>query len=295
MTADGGGALRSGRGSSLRGRPAARVMLMRYAAATLLIAALATSAVLAQSPDRERPSSPRPKGQVREEEVPVKPQPGSPLRLSVKAYLVAEVGYFQLEASVENISDREVGRYSIRRAAVGSEKPGKGGWSGRLPDFWEPGKALRPGQVDVKKGMWTPLPSRDFPNAIFEVHSVVFMDGTVWCADVCPAAEFLAGRFLGGRAATDRLLKVLADGGLDAVITALREKVAEDDPVPAVTVSTGELVDIVPPRGHTPDWESGFREATKWVADALWQQYVLHGAEHMERRLKGAYRVEGAK
>jgi hypothetical protein len=271
-------------------------MLMRYAAVAFLIAALTTSAVLAQSPQRDGPSSPRPKGQVREEEVAVKPQPGSPLRLSVKAYLVAETGYFQLKASVENISDRDIGIYSIRRAAVGDERPGNPGWGGWLPGFGRSGKVLRPGQVDVKGSQtWTPLPSRDFPQSIFEVHSVVFMDGTIWCADVCRLAEFRAGEFAGGRAATDRLLKVLSDGGLDAVINALREKVAEDDPVPAVLVSTGPLVDIVPPRGHTPDWERGFRDATKRIADDLWQQYVLNGTGHIERSLKDAYRVEGAK
>ena len=203
-------------------------MLMKYAAVTLLFAALITPAVLAQSPDRERPSSPRPKGEVREEEVAVKPQPGVPLRLSVKAYVVAETGYFQLKASVENISDRDIGTYSIRRAAVGSERPGNPGWGGRLPTFGLPGKILRPGQVDVKGGQtWTPLPSRDFPDSIFEVHSVVFTDGTIWCADVCRAAEYKTGRYAGERAATDRLLKVLSDGGLDAVIKALMELVVD--------------------------------------------------------------------
>jgi hypothetical protein len=271
-------------------------MLMKYAAATLLFAVLTTPAVLAQSPQWESPSSPRPKGEVREEKVPVKMQPGSPLRLSVKAFLVAETGYFQLRASVENISDRDIGTYSIRRAAVGDERPGNPGWGGRLPDFGRPGKVLRPGQVDVKGSpTWTPLPSRDFPESIFEVHSVVFTDGTIWCADVCRAAEYKTGRYAGGRAATDRLLKVLSDGGLDAVIKALMEKVAEDDPVPAVVVSTGELVDIVPPRGHTPEWEEGFREATKSVADGLWQQYVHLGTGHIERTLRDAYRVEWAK
>lgn len=270
-------------------------MLMRYAAITLLIAALTTPAVLAQSPSWERPSSSQSKGQVQEAEVPIKPQPGSPLRLSMKAYLVAETGFFQFKASVENISDREIGMYSIRRAAVGDKRPGHEGWGGSLPDFLWPGKALRPGQVDVKEDGWMPLPSRDFPQTIFEVHSVVFMDGTIWCADVCHAAEFWAGKYAGGRAATDRLLEVFSAGGLDAVIKVLREKVAEDDPVPAVVVSTGELVDIVPPRGHTPDWEKGFRYATKRVADILWEQYVLYGTGQIERRLRDAYRLEGAK
>lgn len=288
------GASQSGQGRSLRGRPAARVMLMRHAAVTLLLAALTISVVRAQALQQEsQPPSSQLKGQ--EQEVPVKPQPDSPLRLSVKASWPTDLGFLQLKASVENVSNRDIGMYSIRRAAAGDERPGHESWSGRLPGFSWPGKALRPGQVDVKKNPWAPLPSRLFPQDSFEVHSVVFMDGTIWCADECHSAESWAGHLAGGRAATDRLLKVLAAGGLDAVIKVLREKVAEDDPVPAVVVSTGELVDVVPPSGHTPEWERGFRSATKSVADTLWEQYVLHGTGQIERRLRDAYQVEGAK
>jgi lysophospholipase L1-like esterase len=275
-------------------------MLMRYTAVTLLLAVLAASAVRAQSPRRESPSSSELQDQAREEEVvmPVKPQPGAPLRLSVKAYRVAGSGFFRFKASVKNVSDRDIGAYSIRRAAVGDERPGHESWGGKLPDFSWPGQALRPGQADEKQNPgqnpWTPPPSRLSPQDIFEVHSVVFIDGTIWCADVCPAAEFSAGRLAGGRAATERLLKVLSGGGLDAVVTALREKVAEDDPVPAVVVTTGPLVDIKPPPGHTPDWEKGFRDATKSVADSLWQEYVHQGTGGIEYRLRDGYRVEVA-
>jgi hypothetical protein len=121
------------------------------------------------------------------------------------------------------------------------------------------------------------------------------MDGTVWCTDECRLAQYKAGELAGGRAAVGRLLKVLAQGGLDAVINALREKVAEDDPVPAVVVSTGELVDIKPPPGHSKEWEYGFLDTTKFVADTLWEQYVLHGTGHIERTIRDAYRVEGVK
>jgi len=273
---------------------------MRYTVVALLLAALTASAVRAQSPQRESPSSSELQDQPREEEVvlPVKPQPGAPLRLSVKAYRMADSGFFRFKASVENVSDRDIGAYSIRRAAVGDEKSGHESWGGRLPEFWRPGIALRPGQVDERQNPgqnpWTPPPSRLSPQDTFEVHSVVFVDGTIWCADVCPAAELQAGRLAGGRAATERLLKVLSGGGLDAVVTALREKVAEDDPVPAVVVTTGPLVDIKPPRGHSKEWEEGFRDATKSVADTLWEGYVHQGTGGIERRLRDAYRVEVA-
>ena len=133
------------------------------------------------------------------------------------------------------------------------------------------------------------------PLLAYEVESVVFMDGTVWCTDECRIANHAAGELAGGRAAVGRLLKVLAEGGLDAVVNALREKVAEDDPEPVVVATTGELVDIKPPTGHAPEWEEGFRSATKLVADSLWQGYVFGGTAHIERRLRDAYGMEEAK
>jgi hypothetical protein len=149
--------------------------------------------------------------------------------------------------------------------------------------------------VDVVESPVRLLPSSWVSGLTVEVESVVFMDGTVWCTDECRIAQYEAGNLAGGRAVVGRLLKVLEQGGLDAVINALREKVAEDDPVPAVTVTTGELVDIKPPPGHTLEWEEGFRQTTKSVADTLWQQYALSGTGQIERTLRNAYRVEGEK
>lgn len=304
MTARRRGAFRSGHGSSLRGRTAALVMLMRYTAVALLFAAFAafaTSAVRAQSPQRASPSSSsQPKGQW--QELPVTPQPGSPLRISVKASWLADSGwqaglsFYWMRVSVENISGRDIGLYGIRgRAVVGGERV-KGPSAGRnwLPSFWQPGKALRPGQVDVQEKR-VQYYGRVFPLLTYEIESVVFMDGTVWCTDECRLAEYAAGRLAGGRAAVGRLLKVLDEDGMDAVIKALMEKVAEDDPEPAVVVTTGELVDIKPPPGHSKEWEYGFLEITKSIADFLWQGHVLDGGAGIERRLRDAYRVEGAK
>ena len=141
---------------------------MRYAAFTLLCALLNTSAVLAQTPQGESPSQSQLRDRAREEEMPVKMQPGSPLRLSVKAYRLTGLDYFQIQASVENVSNRDIGLYSIRRAAAGDERPGNEGWGGSLPDFGRPGKILRPGQADVKQTQaWRPFPSRDFPGSVW--------------------------------------------------------------------------------------------------------------------------------
>ena len=267
---------------------------MKYTAVALLFAALTAPAVRAQYPTRKPPSSSHPESEWRTAEVPVKPQPGAPLRLSVKAGWLTDPSFHWVRATVENISDRDIGYYGFRMAAGGDGRAGSTthGHS-RLPRFSQPGKAFQPGQVHV--GEFTEYNVRLFPLHNYEVHYVVFMDGTIWCADECHVAEYLAGDSAGGSAAVAALRKVLSDGGLDAVINALREKVAEDDPVPAVVVSTGELVDIKPPPGHTPDWERGFRDATKSVADTLWVQYVHQGTGNIERMLRDAYRVEAAK
>ena len=301
MTEDGRDASRFGQCRSLRGRTAARVMLMRYAAVTLLTAVLTASAVRAQSPAPKPPPS-RPEGQGWVE-VPVKQRPGAPLRLSVQASQVADArwptadwGHFRVRITVKNISHRDIGLYTIRHEVAGSDRrAGRRAGHSRLPDFAGPGKALRPGEVDVVESSVQLQLSNWASRLTIEVESVVFMDGTVWCTDECGIAEYEVGKLAAGRAVVGRLLKVFKRGGLDAVITALKEKVAEDDPVPAVVVTTGELVDIKPPPGHTPDWERGFRDATKSVADSLWVQYVHQGTGNIERMLRDAYRVEAAK
>jgi hypothetical protein len=278
-------------------------MLMRYTVVTLLLAALAASAVRAQSPRRESPSSSsQSKGQGQGVEVPVTPQPDAPLRISVRAGWIAEIGWlpgysgYWMRTSVENVSQRDIGLYTIRRAAVGTEKfvAIHAAGHSQLPGFMSPGKALRPGQVDVIEGKGL-MPESVFPRLGYEVESVVFTDGTVWCTDECRLANHAAGQLAGMRAFVGRLMRVLETGGLDAVINTLREKVAEDDPEPAVTVTTGELVDIKPPSGHTTEWEYAFREITKSIADGLWEQYALHGTGHIEQTIRDVYRVAETK
>lgn len=281
-----GATSRYGRCRNLRGRPAARVMLMKYAAATLLIAALTSSAVLAQSLQRKSSPSLQPKGQARIMEVPVKPHSDGSLRISVKAIWLEDSSSFRISAIVENISDRDIYGFAIRRAAVGSEGPVHG---------WLPGKAfLRPGQMVATKPVG-PYPASSFPLFTYELVSIVFPDGTTWCADVCPpVVEVRAGYLVGRRAAVERLQKVLAEGSPDAVIKVVREDVADDDPDPAVKAATGESINVVPPGGHTPAWEYGFRSARKSVAYTL-RKYVLYGTGPIESRLRQAFQAEGAK
>lgn len=78
------------------------------------------------------------------------------------------------------------------------------------------------------------------------------------------------------------------------MIKTIREDVADDDPDPAVKAATGELIDIVPPGGHTPVWEYGFRSARKSVAYTF-RKYELNGTGPIESRLGQAFQAEGAK
>ncbi|HKG15084.1 MAG TPA: hypothetical protein VKB12_17300 [Pyrinomonadaceae bacterium] len=221
-------------------------------------------------------------------EVPVKPHTDALLRISVKASWLTDSSSFWISATVENIGDRDIDTFAIRRAA-GPEGPVHGWLPGKV---LRQGKGLLPGHVVVTKPVG-PYPASSLPLHTYELVSVVFTDGTSWCADVCPpTTEVRAGHLVGRRAAVERLQKLFAEGGPDAVINALGEMVAEDDP--EVKVAAGELVDVVPPGGHTPAWEVGYRSARKSVAYDF-KGYVLYGTGPIESRLGRAFQAEGAK
>ena len=193
-------------------------MLMRYAAVTLLLAMLTASAVPAQSPDRGS-SLPASKENIPGPEVyKVKPQPDSPLRLSVKTYwlylLLNVEGWtdrngYELARFVENVSARDISAYAIRFTPPGGCSP----WI-MSPDFMQPGKS-------DAKSTWDSF-SPSAPVRTYEVDFVEFTDGTTWGADVCQSAERLAGERAGGAAVADRLLELLAVSGPDAVIKVVK-------------------------------------------------------------------------
>lgn len=274
-------------------------MLMKYAAVTLLLAVLTSSAVLAQSPPQKRSPSPQPKGPARVLELPVKPLPAALVRLSVKAIWPAESSSIWITATVENISGRDI--HSVFIPAAGREEAKQG---------WLHSKPLQPGEVYVTKPVG-PFSSSWFPLLTYEVVSIVFEDGSTWCANVCPLmAELRAGWLVGRRTAALRLQTVLAEGGFDALIKAVGEKFPEDDPAalmkagrkklvpdqtdPAAAVDIGELVNMVPPPGHTPYWEYGFYSGRNSVAYTF-KHYVWYGTEPMESRIKSAFQAVGMK
>lgn len=257
---------------------------MRFAAVMLLIAVPAACAVVAQSPDRAShpPSS--------QQDIPgpevykVKPQPDSPLRLRVKTrwlYLLLNVegwtdrnGY-ELFYFVENVSDRDVSAYAIRRSPPGDCSP----WI-MSPDFMQPGKS-------DGKSTWDSF-SPSHPVRTYEVDFVEFTDGTTWGADVCGTAERLAGERAGGAAAADRLLELLAQSGPDAVMKVVKGKFAGSPESEAKAIDE-RLSDITPPPEHSPAWEEGFRTGKRVMALRIKRSVELSGPVGLEPELRRRY------
>lgn len=302
-------------------------MLMRYAAVALLIAALAASAVRAQTPRREGPASPQPRGEG-PEVYKVKPQPDSPLRLSVKTTWLdlklktrwTDPSLYELTTRVENVSDRDVSAYTVRKTP-GVNIPGLCDWhTGR-------GRVLRPGQ-----SAWQSTPSAYSPSSpvhTYEVDFVEFADGTTWGADVCRSAEYRAGERAGAAAAAARLLELLAGAGPDAVMKAVEEELAAclPDAVAKAKVKSGlvgcgfdavlkeavklglarrgpdgvlkavegESGDVAPPREHSPVWKLGFFIGTKEIAYRVGRAVEVSGPGEIEPTLRRPYDAAGEK
>jgi hypothetical protein len=283
---------------------------MRYAAVTLLIAVLAASPVRAQSPKSESPP-PSSKQKIPGPEVyKVKPQPDSPLRLSVETYWLdlkletkgAFPNGYESYRSVENVSDRAISAYALR-PPVGIEIPGF--CVRNLP----PDKVLQPGQSEGAStwGIYSP----STPVHTFEVDFVEFTDGTTWGADLCRSAESLAGQRAGGSAAAGRLLELLAGGGPDAVMKTVKEELAgwgldavykeavrlglarrgPDGALKAVKV---ESSDAARTSGHSPVWELGYFIGTKSVAYRVRDAAKKSGPGEIEPTLRGPYDAAGA-
>ena len=255
---------------------------MRYAAVTLLLALLTTSAIHAQSPDRESYLN-TPKGELPGPEVyKVKPQPDSPLRLRVKTYWLyllmstyTDRNGYELSHFVENVSDRDISAYAIRITPPGGCSP----WI-MSPDFMQPGKS------DAKTTWDSFSPSA--PVRTYEVDFVEFTDGTTWGADVCQSAERLAGERAGGAALADHLLQLLAVSGPDAVIKVVRGKLGRS-PEAEVKSIDERLSDITPPPGHSPAWEEGFHIGKRVIAMRVPWSVGSAGPEGLERELRRRY------
>lgn len=278
---------------------------MRYAAVTLLLAVLTASAASAQSTKREgTPASPQPKGEGPEVWA-VKPQPDSPLSLSVKTYWMAlkmktkwtDPGQYEIYTSVENVNDGAVTAYAIRHPP-GPEIPGL------CVRIMPRDKALEPGKSHGIS-TWSSFSPSD-PVLTYEVDFVEFTDGTTWGADVCRSAERLAGQRAGVEATTARLLGLLAGGGPDAVMEAVKEELKgfgtdavmnEADRLGLVRRGTkavkAESGDATTPAEHSPVWQLGFFIGAKGIAQRVQRAVEASGSGKIEHTLRLPYDAAG--
>ncbi|HJQ32431.1 MAG TPA: hypothetical protein VJ866_09635 [Pyrinomonadaceae bacterium] len=244
----------------------------------------------------------------------VRPQPDSPLRLSIKTYWLAlklktqytDPNGYEIDYYVENVGELAVSAFALQHAP-GEEIPGLCVWD------LSPARLLRPGKTDVRTswGGYTP----DAPVLTYEVDFVEFKDGTTWGADVCRSAERLAGERAGAAAAAERLLKLLAADGPDAVLKAVKEELAGWGPYSVLNeaarlgLTKGGAGDarkadeeeesrgVATPPGHSPVWELGFFIGTKQTAQNAKQAVEGYGpdADEIEHALKRPYDAAAAK
>jgi hypothetical protein len=97
---------------------------------------------------------------------------------------------------------------------------------------------------------------------------VEFEDGGAWGADTFKSSDRIAGRRAGVEAERTRLIKIMAQSGIDAVVKAAESGVAE------------------PPQGHSSEWEQVFREGARVVAARVRHEFTQRGAAAIERLLK---------
>jgi hypothetical protein len=177
----------------------------------------ATFAQIPQQKNSPAPESPQ---------VEIVDQPNSPLRItSVQTKWAApDRSGIELYIVVENIDVKAVSAYATRDD--GSDKGPDSCWAMSAKSL---GKALRQGQSEGRSTWRGYDPSSHLRRL---VDFVEFTDGTTWGDDVCRTAESLAGRRAGAREARRTLLELFAAGGPDAVLTKLKEGLAEVESPP---------------------------------------------------------------
>jgi hypothetical protein len=99
---------------------------------------------------------------------------------------------------------------------------------------------------------------------------VEFTDGTTWGDDVCRTAESLAGRRAGAREARRILLELFAPGGPDAVLTKLKEGLAE----------------VESPPDHSLKWKQDFLSGFSGYVESIRQANQEWGYTEIEHALR---------
>jgi hypothetical protein len=163
-----------------------------------------------------------------------------PLAILVEGYDVSEPSSLRLRYRVQNISNKAIQAYAILEEIGG----GRGGTTGAtVVNLGKGTKFLQPTQTRLET---CDLPSQNGPatSLTLSVDYVEFDDGTTWGKDTRRSADYLAGQREGKRATLKKFREVREKSGDPAIEELLNRKDAEV---------------VVPPAGHSAEWEYGFR------------------------------------
>lgn len=188
----------------------------------------------------------------------IKPQPDAPIRISLGKVVSDNPSAPAFEYSLVNVSDKPIRAHALRI---------DDGLMGSLLEIhtfpWQ-SRQTHPGTYGDKT-FSPPLKGIEM-----SVDFVEFADGTTWGPDTTNAAERVAGHYAGRAAERDRLIKLLEEGGTQAVITAIE---ADD-------------VQIVSQSGRSERWEHNYRIGAKYYRLGLRRTYKNEGLAAMETSLR---------
>ena len=188
----------------------------------------------------------------------IKPQAEAPLLIRLEKVTSQDPYAPAFEYSVVNTSDKPIQAYTIRieDGLVGSH-------------LSVLKSALGPGQSQVSDYGNT-VSSEPVRGIRLAVDLVEFADGTIWGPDTTGSADQLSGMHAGRIAERDRLVTLLDEEGVSAVIKDVE----------------GDEVQRVAPVGHSERWEEGFRTGARYFRLSIRDIYRRQGEGAMEVSLR---------
>ncbi|HWS87070.1 MAG TPA: hypothetical protein VN282_08915 [Pyrinomonadaceae bacterium] len=206
-------------------------------------------------------------------------QPDAPLHISSIEVSVSRPNGAQpdfeqasVSALITNIGSRPVCAFAIGHGPAGvSNKSGV-----MFLNILSLNQVLQPGQSQSFHIVSAPLSTMS-GGLRLAVDYAEFGDGTAWGPDKFNIAQQLSGQRAGASAAKAHFRQLLMKEGLVAAI----DKLGGDSEADGQEIST--------PRGHSPDWEAGFRTGYKISRNRLRRAQAKGGRAELENELQQAY------